>query len=115
MSGASGFMPVCRVSEIPRLGARVLARAANEGCDVAVFRTADDQVFAIDDRCPHKGGPLSQGIVHGDRVSCPLHGWNIALDSGRAIAPDEGCAARHEVRIDDGWVMIRLDAAPATV
>jgi len=108
----SGFTSVCRMDDIPRLGARVLERGGNGQCNVAVFRTADDQVFAVDDRCPHKGGPLSQGIVHGDRVSCPLHGWNIALDSGRAIAPDEGCAARHEVRIDDGWVMIRLDAAP---
>jgi nitrite reductase (NADH) small subunit len=107
----SGFTSVCRLDDIPRLGARVLERGGNGRCNVAVFRTADDHVFAVDDRCPHKGGPLSQGIVHGDRVSCPLHGWNIALDSGRAIAPDEGCAARHEVRIDDGWVMVRLDAA----
>jgi nitrite reductase (NADH) small subunit len=100
---------VCDVSAIPRLGARVIERVGDPRGNVALFRTADDRVFALADRCPHKGGPLSQGIVHGDRVACPLHNWNIALASGTAIAPDEGCAASYPVRIDAGRVYVALD------
>ena len=74
----------------------------------AIFRTADDRVFALLDRCPHKGGPLSQGIVFGDGVACPLHNWTIGLDSGCAKAPDEGCTPRFSVKVDDG--VVHLDA-----
>jgi nitrite reductase (NADH) small subunit len=98
---------ICRVEDIPKLGARKVTRAG--GGDIAVFRTAEDKVFALLDRCPHKGGPLSQGIVHGDRVACPLHNWNIALDTGIASAPDEGCAANYPVRVDAGRVYVVLD------
>ena len=96
---------VCRLEDIPRQGARVVK--CEQG-DVAVFRTADDRVFALEDKCPHKGGPLSQGIVHGHRVACPLHGWNVELGDGSAVAPDRGCARRFEVRIEAGAVLIGL-------
>ena len=102
---------VCDVTQIPRLGARVVERPGDARGNVAVFRTADDRVFALADRCPHKGGPLSQGIVHGDRVACPLHNWNITLATGMASAPDEGCAASFPVRVDDGRVYVALDPA----
>ena len=75
---------------IPRRGARVVRTQA--GC-IAVFRTAEDEVFALDDRCPHKGGPLSEGIVHGDAVTCPLHNWVIDFETGEVRAPDEGQCA----------------------
>jgi nitrite reductase (NADH) small subunit len=103
------YTRVCALADVPRLGARVIERAAEAGGNVAVFRTADDRVFALADRCPHKGGPLSQGIVHGDRVACPLHNWNIGLETGIAVAPDEGCAARYPARVDDGIVYVALD------
>ena len=106
---APDWTPVCPVTDIPRLGARVLERPGDARGNLAIFRTGDDRVFALADRCPHKGGPLSQGIVHGDRVACPLHNWNIALSSGAAIAPDEGCAASYAVRILDGHVFVALD------
>ena len=101
-----GFAFVCRVDDVPPLGARVIERA---GTDVAVFRGDGDRFFALDDRCPHKGGPLSQGIVFGDRVACPLHGWTITLGDGCAVAPDQGCARRHPVRVEDGLVYIAFD------
>jgi nitrite reductase (NADH) small subunit len=101
----SDWIEVGRVEEIPRLGARVVR--TSEG-DIAVFRNADDEIFALRDRCPHKGGPLSQGIVHGKRVSCPLHDWKINLDSGDAVAPDEGCAARFPVRLDGDVIHLSL-------
>ncbi|OYV75910.1 MAG: nitrite reductase (NAD(P)H) small subunit [Chromatiales bacterium 21-64-14] len=98
---------VAVLAAIPVRGARVVATP--EG-DVAVFRTSDDQVFAVRDRCPHKGGPLSQGIVFGHRVACPLHNWVIDLEQGQAVAPDEGCAARFPVRVTDGMVYLALRA-----
>ena len=91
---------------VPQQGARVVRTPG--GC-LAVFRTSDGQVFAIDDRCPHKGGPLSQGIVYGESVACPLHNWNIDLNTGCAMAPDEGCTQRFATRVDAGAVYIDLE------
>jgi nitrite reductase (NADH) small subunit len=109
---------ICRVEDIPVLGARRVAR--ERGMDVAVFRNDQDQVFALLDRCPHKGGPLSQGIVFGTSVACPLHNWTIGLEDGQAKAPDEGCTQRFSCRVDGGQVMLdpvelatlALEAAP---
>ena len=96
---------VCRVEDIPVLGARVVKRAQG---DIAVFRNADDEVFALADKCPHKGGPLSQGIVYGRKVACPLHNWNIQLEDGCAVAPDAGCARRYPVRVEGGAVFLQI-------
>jgi nitrite reductase (NADH) small subunit len=95
---------VCRVEDIPVLGARRVQRA--RGAAVAVFRNAEGEVFALLDRCPHKGGPLSQGIVFGRHVACPLHNWTIGLDDGCARAPDEGCVQRFSVQVQDGRVAL---------
>ena len=100
---------ICKVDDIPVLGARVVKRGANACGDVAVFRNSEDKVFALLDRCPHKGGPLSQGIVFGERVACPLHNWNIELDSGCAAAPDEGCAQKFSVKVEDGMVYLDVE------
>lgn len=96
-----------RIDDIPRQGARVIRTPQG---DVAVFRTAADEVFALRDRCPHKGGPLSQGIVSGKTVTCPLHNWNIHLDSGEAVAPDQGCAATFPIKVVEGQVYLSLPA-----
>ena len=98
----SEWKPICRVEDIPVLGSRCVTRP--RGLDVAVFRNDQDQVFALLDRCPHKGGPLSQGIVFGTSVACPLHNWTIGLDSGCARAPDEGCAPKFAVKVEAGVV-----------
>ena len=95
---------ICRIDDIPVLGARRVRRPA--GTDVAVFRTDNDRIFALLDRCPHKGGPLSQGIVFGEHVACPLHNWAISLVDGEARAPDIGCATRFAVRMEDGRVSL---------
>jgi|SRR5688572_14729141 nitrite reductase (NADH) small subunit len=100
----SEWKVICRVEDIPVLGARRVARP--RGVDVAVFRNAENQVFALLDRCPHKGGPLSQGIVFGTSVACPLHNWTIGLDDGCAKQPDEGCTPRFNCRVADGDVML---------
>lgn len=111
METTASWLRVCRLDDIPVLGARVLQREG--GDDIALFRTVGDRVFAMVDRCPHKGGPLSQGIVAGDSVTCPLHGWNIALASGEACAPDVGCARKFPVRIDGDDVWLALGDAAA--
>jgi nitrite reductase (NADH) small subunit len=96
---------VCRVEDIPVLGSRRVARA--QGLDVAVFRNDAGEVFALLDRCPHKGGPLSQGIVFGTSVACPLHNWTIGLCTGQAAAPDEGCTPKFAVKVEDGQVFLQ--------
>ncbi|EIU1656975.1 nitrite reductase small subunit NirD [Pseudomonas aeruginosa] len=101
------WLDICALDEINPLGSRVVAGPKG---DIAIFRAADDQVFALDDRCPHKGGPLSQGLIYGKRVACPLHNWQIELESGEAVAPDQGCAHRHPVRVVNGRVLLGLDS-----
>ena len=96
---------VCAVDDVPVLGARVIKRPA--AGNIAVFRNTEGKVFALLDRCPHKGGPLSQGIVYGERVACPLHNWQISLADGCAQAPDQGCATRFETRIEGGQVLMQ--------
>ncbi len=98
------WTPICRVSDIPSLGARRVGRPG--AVAVAIFRTAADKVFALLDRCPHKGGPLSQGIVFGDSVACPLHNWTIALDSGEAKAPDVGCVVSFACKVEGDQVFL---------
>jgi len=100
----SEWKTICAVADIPVLGARRVQRA--QGPQVALFRTVDDQVFALLDRCPHKAGPLSQGIVFGKAVACPLHNWTIALDSGCAREPDEGATPTFTVRVEEGQVLL---------
>ena len=113
----SEWKVICRVEDIPVLGSRCVQRP--QGVDVAVFRNDQDQVFALLDRCPHKGGPLSQGIVFGESVACPLHNWSIGLDDGCARAPDVGCTPKFSVKVDNGVVHLdveelnRLAATPA--
>jgi nitrite reductase (NADH) small subunit len=96
------WTPICRVDDIPVLGARRVARPV--GAAVAVFRNTDNEVFALLDRCPHKGGPLSQGIVFGRSVACPLHNWTISLSDGCAKAPDEGCTTPFKLQVVDAVV-----------
>ena len=103
----SGWIRICDLADIPVLGSRRVARP--RGIDVALFRNSQDQVFALLDRCPHKGGPLSQGIVFDHSVACPLHNWAIALDDGCARAPDVGCTPSFRVQLVDGAVHLRSD------
>ncbi len=100
------WVDVGALDDIPRQGARVVKTA--QGC-VAVFRTAEDRVFALDDRCPHKGGPLSEGIVHGNAVTCPLHAWVFSLETGVAQGADEGAVNSYPARIEAGRIL--LDAS----
>lgn len=97
------MIDIAALSDIPPQGARVVRTP--HGC-VAIFRTSDDQVFALDDRCPHKGGPLSEGIVHGTSVTCPLHNWVFDMATGQAQGADEGHVATHPVRVEGGRILL---------
>jgi nitrite reductase (NADH) small subunit len=103
----TAWKDVCALEDIIRLGSRRVQRSG--GAAVAVFRAADDHVFALLDRCPHRGGPLSQGIVFGHSVACPLHNWTIGLADGCAKAPDEGCTPSFQVKLEGGRVYLDVD------
>ena len=108
VSTTAQWRKVCPLADIPPLGARVVRTVHG---NVAVFRNDIDEVFALRDHCPHKGGPLSQGIVFGRHVACPLHNWNIGLQDGKAVAPDEGCAATFPVKVEAGEVYLQIGPA----
>lgn len=95
------------IGDFPIRGARTVRFGARE---IAVFRSADDHVFALENKCPHKGGPLSEGIVHGRKVACPLHNWVIDLESGSATGADKGCARSYPIEVANGHVRIGLPA-----
>jgi len=99
------WLEIGKVDDIPKLGARVVKHP--EG-DIAIFRTGDDTIFALRDQCPHKQGPLSQGIVHGHSVTCPLHNWKIDLNSGEAVAPDEGCTGVYKTKVEEGIIFLTI-------
>ncbi|HVX36054.1 MAG TPA: nitrite reductase small subunit NirD [Hyphomicrobium sp.] len=101
------WIEIGKVSDIPRRGARCVETPEGR---IAVFRTAEDRIFAIDDRCPHRGGPLSQGIVHGAAVTCPLHNWAISLETGKALGADEGAVRTIDVRIEGDRLFIAIEA-----
>ena len=102
---AAAWIDVGALEDIPQRGAR---RVSTVDGDVAVFRTHDDRIFALKDRCPHKHGPLSQGIVHGHAVACPLHNWSISLQTGEALGPDagNGCTPTVPVQVEGGRIFI---------
>ena len=102
------WIDIGALDDVPRRGARCVPTPEGR---IAVFRTADDTVFAIEDHCPHKGGPLSQGIVHGASVTCPLHNWVISLETGKAEGADEGSVATIPIRVAGGRLQLALGLA----
>lgn len=101
------WIDVGALEDIPQRGSRVVRTGRG---NVAVFRTAADAIYAVDDHCPHRGGPLSQGIVHGRSVTCPLHNWVIDLASGKAEGADEGCVRTIACRVESGRIFLALAA-----
>ena len=103
MKNMDDWIEIGRIEDIPRRGARCVKTAAGP---IAVFRTMNDKVYAIEDRCPHKGGPLSQGIVHGAQVTCPLHNWVFSLETGQAQGADEGSVRTIALEVVDGRIFM---------
>jgi nitrite reductase (NADH) small subunit len=101
----NNWKQVATLEDIPPLGSRVIN---TEHGNIALFRTAADEVFALLDKCPHKGGQLSQGIVFGNKVACPMHNWHINLQDGNAVAPDVGCARNYPVKLEGNLVYLSL-------
>ena len=99
------WVAIGSLNDIPRRGARCVK---NGGMTIAVFRTADDKVYALEDKCPHRNGPLSQGIVHDGCVTCPLHNWVISLETGKAQGADKGETASFPVRLDGDTIMLAI-------
>ena len=103
------WVDIGTIDDIPRRGARCVKTPQGK---IGVFRTHDDRIYAIEDHCPHKGGPLSQGIVHGAAVTCPLHNWAISLDTGKALGADEGAVKTIPVRVEQRRIALGLGEIP---
>ncbi|MBX2840060.1 MAG: nitrite reductase small subunit NirD [Gammaproteobacteria bacterium] len=99
---------ICAFEDIPVRGA---VRVQHGSVPIAIFRTIKDEIRALEDKCPHKGGPLSDGIVHSNCVTCPLHNWDISLDTGQAMGADSGSTNTYNVKIEDGQVLLEIDCA----
>jgi len=99
----SDWIDIAALEAVPLRGARIVKTAL--GC-VAVFRTGQNEVFALNNACPHKAGPLSEGIVHGKSVTCPLHNWVISLETGEAQGEDEGRVATYPARVENGRILL---------
>ncbi len=104
-SKANNWIEVCKLDDIPPSQARTVHAGDNM---IAVFRLSDDRVKAVENRCPHKQGPLAEGIISGDDIFCPLHNWRISLDSGEVAAPDDGCVKTYPVKVEGGQVFLSL-------
>lgn len=102
---AQTWVRVGQLNEVPRQGARCITVG---NLRIGVFRTIDDEVYALEDKCPHRNGPLSQGIVHDSCVTCPLHNWVISLASGEAQGADEGATRTFRIRLEEGAIMLDL-------
>ena len=102
----SAWIDIASLEDVPQRGARLVKTQLGF---VAIFRTGEDEVFALDNACPHKNGPLSEGIVHGKAVTCPLHNWVISLETGTVQGMDEGQVATYPARVAEGRIL--LDAA----
>lgn len=101
----SNWIEVTELNDIPQLGSRVIK---TDTVEIAIFRNSEDEVFAMKNECPHKKGPLSEGIVHGHSVTCPLHNWKIDMKSGQALGPDEGCTNVYQTKVENGMVLLAL-------
>ena len=100
------WLDVGNTAEVPFRGSRIVSTARG---NIAIFKSAEGRIFALWDKCPHKGGPLSQGIVHGDSVTCPLHNWVIGLETGEVQGPDGGCARKVSVKVDGGRIYLSAE------
>jgi nitrite reductase (NADH) small subunit len=107
MTQSTTWIDLCALEDLPVLGARRYLEGPEP---IAVFRNKENEVFALADRCPHKGGLLSQGIVFGKKVACPLHNWTIDLSTACADAPDSGCTTSYAVEIRSGRVFLCTQA-----
>ncbi|MBJ7473150.1 MAG: nitrite reductase (NAD(P)H) small subunit [Solirubrobacteraceae bacterium] len=106
---SDGWVKVGRVQDLPVLEGR---RTTIEGRRVAVFRLLDG-LAAIDATCPHKAGPLQDGLVADNCVTCPLHDRRIDLSTGQMIGYDDAVAV-HEVHQHGDEVWVRLSQVPQT-
>jgi len=107
MSAPQDWIDIGSVDDVPPRGARIIKAP---GGDIAVFKAADGTLFALRDRCPHAGGPLSQGIVHGHSVTCPLHNWVIDMKTGSVEGPDIGCTKTIPLAVRDGRILLSAAA-----
>jgi nitrite reductase (NADH) small subunit len=99
------WIKICKLEDIPSMGSRIVVYKEDE---IAIFKTRDNSVFAVNNECPHKQGKLAEGLVHETMVTCPLHNWDIDLSSGEAIGENSGCTKVYESRIEDNFLFLSI-------
>lgn len=105
MKKAAKWYKITEIENIPFMGSRKVEIGEIE---IAIFKTRDGSIFAINNICPHKKGKLSEGLVHEKQVTCPLHNWEIDLKTGEALGNDSGCTGVYETRIKEGILYLNL-------
>lgn len=101
------WVRIARAADLPLREGRA-ARIGDR--EIALFHLGD-RVLAVDNQCPHQGGPLCDGIVTGQSVVCPLHAWKVNLVDGTVERPAHGkdhCVRTYETRLDDGIVAVQI-------
>jgi nitrite reductase (NADH) small subunit len=102
------WLDIGPVEQISPGNARTLPVRGGE--EIAIFHTLKNEFYALVNKCPHKQGPLSQGIVHGSVVTCPLHNWNISLQTGEALGEDKGCVPTIPLKVEAGRIFLLRSA-----
>ncbi|MCP4971204.1 MAG: nitrite reductase small subunit NirD [Arcobacter sp.] len=101
----ANWVKITNIDEIPFMGSRKILIKDKE---IAVFKTKDNSIFAVNNECPHKQGNLSEGLVHENQVTCPLHNWDIDLKTGEAQGNDCGCTKTYESKIEKDILYIAI-------
>lgn len=99
------WVKLVATKEIPSMGSRKVIVGETE---IAIFKTRDGSIFAINNVCPHKQGKLTEGLVHEHVVTCPLHNWDVDLATGQALGNDSGCTNVYETKIEEDIVYLNL-------
>jgi len=101
----SNWIKIIEIEDVPLMGSRKVVVGDDE---IVIFKTKDGSIFAVNNVCPHKQGKLSEGLVHGHMVTCPLHNWDIDLETGIVKDEDNSCTKKYETKIEEGVIYLAL-------
>jgi len=98
------FREICKESEIPPGTGKAFTIGRDE---IGIFNL-NGRFYAIDNLCPHEGGPLAEGQVEGEIVTCPLHGWRLKITTGESLELPGVCISVFEVKVENGKVFVKV-------
>ncbi len=101
----SNWIKIIQVEDVPVMGSRKVVVGDDE---IVIFKTRDESIFAVNNVCPHKQGKLSEGLVHDHMVTCPMHNWDIDLETGVVKDEDNSCTKKYETKVEEGVIYLAL-------